>query len=219
MVPTVCHASSNIWITGRAGVGKAPVQRESGSSRYVRICASSNARLEPFGGIREAPVEDAPVESDDHPETRVRYRSAPRLRGRPIRAYFRDGLMLRDGCRYGCIAWRARGMRSPAERGGWGHERSAWCSISATAHVSGPTPTLSATFVRRVQHYRLDRLTLHGLRHTWATLALEQGIHPRVVQERLGHSTIAITLGIYSHVAPTLHDEAAEAVAGVLFKP
>jgi integrase len=40
----------------------------------------------------------------------------------------------------------------------------------------------------------LPRLTLHGLRHTWATLALEQGIHPRVVQERLGHSTIAITL-------------------------
>jgi len=54
---------------------------------------------------------------------------------------------------------------------------------------------------------------LHGLRHTWATLALERGIHPRVAQERLGHSTIPITLGIYSHVAPTLHDEAAEPVA------
>jgi integrase len=34
-----------------------------------------------------------------------------------------------------------------------------------------------------------------------------------VVQERLGHSTIAITLGIYSHVAPTLHDEAAQLIA------
>ena len=61
--------------------------------------------------------------------------------------------------------------------------------------------------------YGLTALTLHGLRHTWATLALEQGIHPRVVQERLGHSTIAITLGIYSHVVPTLHDEAASLVA------
>jgi integrase len=47
-------------------------------------------------------------------------------------------------------------------------------------------------------------------------LALEQGIHPRVVQERLGHSTIAITLGIYSHVNPTLHDEAAAAVAAAV---
>lgn len=72
---------------------------------------------------------------------------------------------------------------------------------------------VSAQFLRRVNRYGLTRLTLHGLRHTWATLALEQGVHPRVVQERLGHSTIAITLGIYSHVAPTLHDEAAATVA------
>jgi integrase len=73
---------------------------------------------------------------------------------------------------------------------------------------------VSAQFLRRVEQYGLTRLTVQGLRHTWATLALEQGIHPRVVQERLGHSTIAITLGIYSHVSPTLHDEAAASVAG-----
>ena len=75
---------------------------------------------------------------------------------------------------------------------------------------------VSATFVRRVRAAGLPRLTLKGLRHTWATLALERGIHPRVVQERLGHSTIAITLGIYSHVAPTLHDEAAQLVADLV---
>jgi integrase len=69
---------------------------------------------------------------------------------------------------------------------------------------------VSEVFLRRVRRSGLPRLTLKGLRHTWATLALEQGIHPRVVQERLGHSTIAITLGIYSHVTPTLHDEAAD---------
>jgi len=75
---------------------------------------------------------------------------------------------------------------------------------------------VSESFLRRARRYDLPRLTLHGLRHTWATLALERGIHPRVVQERLGHSTIAITLGIYSHVAPSLHDEAAEIVAQLL---
>ncbi len=53
-------------------------------------------------------------------------------------------------------------------------------------------------------------------RWAWATLALEQGIHPRVVQERLGHSAIAITLGLYSHVGPTLHDEAAARVADLV---
>jgi integrase len=75
---------------------------------------------------------------------------------------------------------------------------------------------VSAAFVRRVRAAGLSRLTLKGLRHTWATLALERGIHPRVVQERLGHSTIAITLGIYSHVVPTLHDEAAQLVADLV---
>jgi integrase len=75
---------------------------------------------------------------------------------------------------------------------------------------------VSATFLRRVNQYGLPRLTLHGLRHTWATLALERGIHPRVVQERLGHSTVAITLGVYSHVAPTLHDAAAQLVADLV---
>jgi integrase len=77
---------------------------------------------------------------------------------------------------------------------------------------------VSGAFLRRVARYGLPRLTLHGLRHTWATLALEHGVHPRVVQERLGHSTIAITLGIYSHVAPTLHDEAAKLVADLVFQ-
>ena len=75
---------------------------------------------------------------------------------------------------------------------------------------------VSEVFLRRVRRYSLQRLTLHGLRHTWATLALERGIHPRVVQERFGHSTISITLGMYSHVGPTLHDEAAEIVAGLV---
>jgi integrase len=67
-------------------------------------------------------------------------------------------------------------------------------------------------------HLSLGRSRSLRWRHMWATLALERGIHPRVVQERLGHSTIAITLGIYSHVAPTLHDEAAELVASLVLE-
>ena len=75
---------------------------------------------------------------------------------------------------------------------------------------------VSEMFLRRGRKYGAARLTLHGLRHTWATLALERGIHPRVVQERFGHSTISITLGMYSHVGPTLHDEAAELVSAMI---
>src|SRR5207249_2032988 len=44
---------------------------------------------------------------------------------------------------------------------------------------------VSEVFLRRGRRYGLPRLTLKGLRHTWATLALERGVHPRVVQERL----------------------------------
>ncbi len=49
----------------------------------------------------------------------------------------------------------------------------------------------------------------HDLRHTQATWLLTLGVHPKVVQERLGHSTIAITMDLYSHVTPHLQDEAA----------
>jgi integrase len=79
--------------------------------------------------------------------------------------------------------------------------------------------SVSDAFLRRVARHGLPRLTLHGLRHTWATLALEDGVHPKVVQERLGHSTVAITLGIYSHVSPRLHDEAANQVARLMLPP
>jgi integrase len=58
-------------------------------------------------------------------------------------------------------------------------------------------------------------IRLHDLRHGWATLALQAGVHPKVVQERLGHANIGITLDTYSHVTAGLHDDAAERVAAL----
>jgi integrase len=55
----------------------------------------------------------------------------------------------------------------------------------------------------------LPRIRLHDLRHTAATLLLTRGVHPKVVQDMLGHSTITLTLDTYSHVTPALHAEAA----------
>ena len=57
----------------------------------------------------------------------------------------------------------------------------------------------------------------HNLRHTWATLALRAGVHPKVVSDRLGHATIAVTIDTYSHVAPSLDAEAADTVAADIF--
>ncbi len=50
----------------------------------------------------------------------------------------------------------------------------------------------------------------HDLRHTHATLLLKQGIHPKIVSERLGHSTIGITMDTYTHVLPNMQKEAAQ---------
>lgn len=73
------------------------------------------------------------------------------------------------------------------------------------------------TFLRLQQQAGVPRIRFHDLRHTHATLALQAGIHPRVVSERLGHSTVAMTLDTYSHVLPGLQEEAAERVAELLF--
>lgn len=73
------------------------------------------------------------------------------------------------------------------------------------------------------RHYRkilqragLPALRLYDLRHTCATLLLTQGTHAKVVQERLGHSTVALTLDVYSHVSPTMQAEATAAMERVL---
>lgn len=56
----------------------------------------------------------------------------------------------------------------------------------------------------------------HDLRHTCATLLLGQGINPKIVSEMLGHSTVAITLDLYSHVLPTMQQSAASALEAAI---
>ncbi len=55
----------------------------------------------------------------------------------------------------------------------------------------------------------LESARLHDLRHAHATILLQQGVHPKIVQERLSHSSVATTLDIYSHVLPGLQEAAA----------
>ena len=64
-------------------------------------------------------------------------------------------------------------------------------------------------FKRLLVKAGLPDIRFHDLRHTAASLMLQQGVHPKVVQERLGHSNISLTLNTYSHVLPVLQDEVA----------
>ena len=56
----------------------------------------------------------------------------------------------------------------------------------------------------------------HDLRHASATIALVSGVHPKVVLERLGHSTISVTPDAYSHVLPYLQEDAARRIEGAM---
>ena len=58
----------------------------------------------------------------------------------------------------------------------------------------------------------LPRIRIHDLRHTAATLMLGTGVHPKIVQEMLGHSTITQTMDTYSHVLPDMQDQAVSAI-------
>jgi integrase len=88
-----------------------------------------------------------------------------------------------------------------------------------TDELGGPAhpDRFSKSFDRIVRDAELPRIRLHDLRHSYATLALKAGVHPKIVSERLGHSTIAITLDLYSHVAQGLDADAAELVASRIY--
>jgi len=70
--------------------------------------------------------------------------------------------------------------------------------------------TVSRAFSMLAIRAGVKVIRLHDARHTHASLMLKQGIHPKVVQERLGHASIQMTLDTYSHVAPGLQQAAAE---------
>lgn len=76
--------------------------------------------------------------------------------------------------------------------------------------------SLTHEWMRLVQKTSLPRIRFHDLRHTHASQMLASGVHPKIASERLGHSTVGITLDLYSHVMPGMQADAAEQVDAVL---
>jgi integrase len=76
--------------------------------------------------------------------------------------------------------------------------------------------TLSQFFARRREQLALPALSIHGLRHTHASLALQAGVNPKVVSERLGHAAVSFTLDCYSHAIPAMQEDAAAKVAALI---
>ena len=96
-------------------------------------------------------------------------------------------------------AWAGSGLVFTTAFGTWIHPRNALRDFGAACGKAG-----------------VPVIRLHDLRHTAATLALQGGAHPKLVQEMLGHARVAITLDLYSHTTPEMHRDAIDRLGAML---
>src|SRR3990172_2362492 len=71
-------------------------------------------------------------------------------------------------------------------------------------------------FKKKIEEAGLPEIRFHDLRHTTASLLLEKNTHPLVVSSLLGHSSVNLTLNVYSHVLPTLQQDAVDKMNEIL---
>jgi len=79
-----------------------------------------------------------------------------------------------------------------------------------------PENLVKRSFKPLLERTGLPEIRFHDLRHTCATLLLGRGVHPKFVQELLGHATIAMTLDTYSHFLPSMGNQTARAMEDAL---
>jgi integrase len=89
--------------------------------------------------------------------------------------------------------------------------------LNETGSILNPSNLRNRSFKRiKARAGVREDLRFHDLRHTCATILLEQGVNAKVVSEMLGHASITITLNTYSHVLPDMQDTAADAMEAAL---
>jgi len=89
------------------------------------------------------------------------------------------------------------------------------------AHFDGSPldpSTVSHTHAKVIDRAGLPHMRFHDLRHSFATILFHLDVHPKKVQEMLGHSSIAVTLDTYSHIVPGLREKAAERLESAIDK-
>ena len=103
-------------------------------------------------------------------------------------------------------AHRVRQLEARLQRGSaWEEHDLVFCNTYGR-YIDNPS--LLYTFRNLLREAGLPSMRFHDLRHSAASLLLAMGVHAKVVQELLGHSTIVTTLNIYSHVLPSLQQDA-----------
>jgi integrase len=96
--------------------------------------------------------------------------------------------------------YQDRGLVFAGERGG----------------IINPSNLRNRSFTPLLKKADLPRITFHDLRHTCASLLFQRNVHPKIVQELLGHASVAITLDTYSHMLPGMGSETADAIEEAL---
>lgn len=79
-----------------------------------------------------------------------------------------------------------------------------------------PPNNINSAYKGALSRAGIPYVRFHDLRHSHATMLLAQGVHPKIVAERLGHSQIAVTMDLYSHVSPPMQQEAAQKLDSLL---
>jgi integrase len=95
----------------------------------------------------------------------------------------------------------------------WEHKSSRHAVLGGPLNVM----TVNELLTRLCREAGVKRLTVHGLRHTCATLSFLTNVPPHVVQRKLGHTSVEMTLNIYSHVLPSMGADAASRLATLLY--
>lgn len=85
-----------------------------------------------------------------------------------------------------------------------------------TGNLINPSNLRQRSFASLLKKAGLPHVTLHDLRHTCASLLFQRNVNPKIVQELLGHASVAITLDTYSHMLPGMGGEAADAMGEAL---
>ncbi|MCP4607535.1 MAG: site-specific integrase [Planctomycetes bacterium] len=134
--------------------------------------------------------------------------------GEPKTAYSRRLVTLPSDAAALLAGLRVKQKEQLQESGGQWEES---CLVFGNTNGKPVHPdSVTKSFGKIIKRSGLPHVRFHDLRHTHATLMLKQGVHPKIVSERLGHASVNITLDTYSHVLPNMQEEAALAFEEVL---
>jgi integrase len=120
-----------------------------------------------------------------------------------------------------CVSSLARHAELQAKERAWAGSRWVDSGLCFTSRLGTPLdgPNVTHQFQKILLVSGLPKMRFHDLRHQAASLLIAQGVHPRTVMEILGHSQIGITMNLYGHILPELHDEAAEKMDAIFSTP